>query len=110
MTGGKRAKDLGKRAELRATKDLGGARSKLHGVSAPDILDAKGNRVEVKFRSSLPKWLDDIFFGTRTSVDYAVVYVKGRRDGLVVQRLSRFKEVEQVYNLPDMQNIHFEED
>lgn len=100
-----KSKQVGKMAERKAAKDLGGSRTKIHGVSYPDVIDALGNRVEVKYRTTLPKWLDDIFFATRAEVDYAVLYVKGRKDGLVIQRLSKFKQSGQLSTLHDIENI-----
>ena len=101
----RKSRQSGKRAERRAAKDLGGVKTNILGVSGPDVIDAHGNRVEVKYRTDLPQWLDSIFFSTRSEVDYAVLYVKGRRDALVIQRLSRFKQNGLLANLPDIENL-----
>ncbi len=100
-----KARRVGKRAELKAAKALGGVKTNILGVSGPDVIDAHGNRVEVKYRTTLPKWLDEIFFSTRADVDYAVLYVKGRRDALVIHRLSKFKQGGQLSNLPDVESL-----
>lgn len=100
-----KSRQAGKRAERKAAKSLGGVKTNILGVSGPDVIDAHGNRVEVKYRSSLPQWLDAIFFDTKTEVDYAVLYVRGRRDALVIQRLSKFKQSGQLANLPDVENL-----
>lgn len=104
-----KARRSGKRTELKAAKDLGGKKTNILGVSGPDVIDARGNRVEVKYRTNLPQWLDAIFFSTRAEVDYAVLYVKGRRDALVIQRLSKFKQSGQLSNLPDVENVSWDE-
>ena len=98
-----------KRVELRAAKALGGVKTNILGVPGPDVIDAQGRRVEVKYRTRLPQWLDAIFFSTKAEVDYAVLYVKGRKDALVIQRLSKFKQGGQLSNLPDVENLSWED-
>ena len=100
------AKDIGKYAENKAARDLGGKRTKIRGESAPDVIDSRGKRVEAKFRTHVPKWLEEIFFDvTRAEVDYGVLYLRGQRDALIFHRLSEWQEKGLLIGVPDPEDI-----
>jgi len=58
---------------------------------------------------SLPEWLSEIFFGDRAYVDYALIYIQGVKDALIIHTLCQFKERLYLTGVPDPEDIEWDE-